>query len=237
MNRRPLALTLFAIAMVLVAISMPLQILILQDFDHLVQNLTWLNISVMILCTSLAWATLNAQWSVRLLLPLTVAAVIFNNWWVGFVALDFSMVQASFASVGFMALSGILLDKEALHVLRNPKVKWWDRSPRTHIVVPVVMSPWLRGPTLHKKSFDLSETGLFVEGSDFSHLKLGEKFQIRLKIEGMDEIQCTAKVVRKTEGSGVYPAGMGLTFENLGANEKQILKKVSQIPIESSDYH
>ena len=240
MTRRPLALTLFATAMLIVCFSIPLQAGWLQDIDHLTQSLTWLNILVMILCASLAWATLKAHWSVRLLLPVTVMTVIFNNWWVGHVSLDFSMAQASFASFGFVSLSGILLQKEALEVLRNPKLKWWDRSPRGQIEIPVILSPWLRGTALHKKSFDLSDTGLFVQNlleEEFLSLKLGERFEVRLLLEGQCEIHCTALLVRKTTGAGVYPQGVGLAFEGLGASEKNSLKKFSCKPSEHETFH
>ncbi len=233
MNRRPLALTIYSVVLILIAFSIPIQTGFLQDFSQLAQNLTWLNVVVMGLCCTLAWVSLRAHWSLRILLPLTAATVLFNNWWVGHVGLDFSMTQASFASFGFMALNGILMEKNTLQVLKNPRLKWWDRSPRNQLEVPVVLSPWLRGPTLHKKSFDLSETGLFIQGlqpQELMSLKLGERFQIRLHIEGHSEIYCTAKLIRKTDGAGVYPAGAGMIFEGLSAVEKQSLKKISSAP-------
>ena len=237
MNRRPLALTCFSIALVLVAVSIPVQASLLQGFSQLMQTITWLNILVMGACLITAWSALRAHWSLRILLPSTVATVLFNNWWVGHVALDFSMTQASFASFGFIAISGLLTEKRTLSVIKNPKLKWWDRSPRNQLEVPVVLSPWLRGATLHKKSFDISETGLFVQGlkqEESVPLKLGERFEIRLHLEGHGEIHCTAKLVRKTQGSGAYPAGVGLIFEGLSPLEKQSLKRVSSLPPEIS---
>ncbi len=239
MNRRPLALTFFAIALMLIAVSIPIQAGLLQDFSQLVQNITWLNVLVMALCFATAWSALRAHLSLRILLPATVATVLFNNWWVGHVALDFSMTQTSLASFGFISISGLLMEKQTLHVMKNPKLKWWDRSPRNQIEVPIVLSPWLRGATLHKKSFDLSETGLFVQGlkeDEFVTLKLGERFEIRLHLEGHGEIHCTAKLVRKTQGAGLYPAGVGLIFEGLSSIEKQCLKKISSRPPEITDY-
>lgn len=237
MNRRPLALTFFSIALILVAVSIPVQAGLLQGFSQLLQTITWLNILVMAACLMTAWSALRAHWSLRILLPATVATVLFNNWWVGHVALDFSMAQASFASFGFIAISGFLAEKKTLSVLKNPKLKWWDRAPRNQLEVPVVLSPWLRGATLHKTSFDLSETGLFVQGlnsEEFVSLKLGERFEIKLHLEGHGEIHCTAKLVRKTQGAGVYPAGVGLIFEGLSPLEKQNLKRVSSLPPEVS---
>ncbi len=240
MNRRPLALTVFACSMVGIAFSIPIQAGLLQDFEHITANLTWLNILVMSLCISLAWATLQAHWSVRILLPLTFATVVFNNWWVGFVALDFNLLQTSLASLGFVALSGMLLEKKALEVLKNPSLKWWNRAPRNQVAVPVILSPWLRGPTLHKQSFDLSDTGLFVQGlqgDEFTSLNLGERFEARLDLVGQAEIHCTVRVVRKTKGAGMYPAGIGLTFEGLTPHEKSTLQRFRRNAPEPLAFH
>ena len=83
MRKSPLALLLFSICMMTIALSLPLQVVYLQDVESLFQMLTWLNIFIMALCVATAVAVFKLHKSFHYLLPITIAAVIFNNWWGG----------------------------------------------------------------------------------------------------------------------------------------------------------
>ena len=102
MKQRPLSITLFCLFMIGVCISLPLQAIYQQDFESLFRSLTSLNIAVAILCFLNALAAYNVHISFRYLLPLTFVTVIFNNWWVGNVGLNYDASQTTAASFGFM---------------------------------------------------------------------------------------------------------------------------------------
>ncbi len=164
MHRRPWTFTVFAVLMIGVALGFPVQVAYLQDVTEILRSLTWLNISIMTLSVTTAWAALIAHPILRALIPLNLGFIIINNWWVGHVGLDFNLVETTLASLGFLALHGVLLEKNSYRVLMNPKLQWWTRPVRNQIHVPVVLFPWASGNPLRKASFDISETGVFVTG-------------------------------------------------------------------------
>jgi hypothetical protein len=231
MRQRPWALKLFAFLMMAVALSFPVQAALLQDPANLLKSLTWLNILVAFLCAGLAWSAFHVHRSLRYLLVITLAAVIFNNWWVGHVGLDFNWIQTTLASLGFASLYGFLLEKKTYQVVSDPKRKWWSVAPRKQLAVPVILSPWRRGDKIHKTSFDVSDSGIFVQGiqdDEMTQYKIGEKFEIRMQLDALSEINCSAKLVRMTPGQGHYPPGIGFCFEGLDETQKELLKKLSQ---------
>lgn len=233
MNRRPWAFTVFAVLMLGVALGFPIQVAFLQDVTQVLRSLTWLNIAIMALSVTTAWAALSAHPILRALIPLNFGFIVLNNWWVGHVGLDFSIAQTTLASTAFLALHGVLLEKNSLRVLKNPKLQWWTRPVRNQVHVPVVLFPWASGSPLRKASFDISETGVFVTGFDDSELstfKPGEKFQLRLNLSGHAVISCTGVLVRKSKGTGTYPPGVGFCFENLTWNDRQHLRHLSERP-------
>ncbi|MEK6627009.1 MAG: PilZ domain-containing protein [Bdellovibrionota bacterium] len=231
MRKRPLALLLFSICMMTIALSLPLQVVYLQDVESLFQMLTWLNIFIMALCVATAVAVFKLHKSFHYLLPITIAAVIFNNWWVGYVGFNYNLTETSIASLSFLILCSVLLEKKAIKVLRSPKLKWWDVPLRSKIEIPVSLSPSLRGQVLIKKSFDISESGFFLQGlekSEFDSLNVGEKFGVCLHFSKILKIRCEAKIVRKSAQNGSYPSGIGLQFEKIDAQIKSTIKQLSQ---------
>lgn len=236
MRKRPLALFLFSFCMLSVAMSLPIQVVYLQGFEDIFQTLTWLNIFIILICASTAVAAYNLHKSFLYLLSVAVATVIFNNWWVGHVGLNFDLSQTSMASLGFLTLCSLLLEKKTYKVLYNPQLKWWNNPLRSKIEIPVTLSPLLRGPDLQKKSFDISESGFFLQGfesEELERLKVGEKFSVCFYFRKILKIRCEAKVVRKCVGKGSYPAGVGLQFEVLDAKIKAVIRRVAAAGQES----
>jgi hypothetical protein len=215
MRKRPLALSLFSLALLGVAISLPVQAIYIQDLADLPQSLTLLNIFIMLLCTLTAVAAIKVHASFRILLPFTVVAVVFNNWWVGYVGFNYDLLQTSYASIGFVLLCTILLETNTFKVLLNPKLKWWEVATRAKTEIPVSLFP-LRGMALNKKSYDISETGMFLQGLDkteLGQLHVGEKLEVCLHFNKILKFRCTTKIVRKADAQGQYPTGIGLQFQ------------------------
>lgn len=236
MRKRPISIVIFSICMLGVTFSLPLQAIYLHDFENVLQSLTWLNFIVMGLCAASALATYKVHKSFRYLLLLAILAVGFNNWWVGQVGLHFNSADTGVASVAFLLLCSVLLERKAFKVLCNPKLKWWDVSLRSKIEIPVSLSPVLRGEPLTKKSFDISESGFYVQGlarEELERLNVGEKFNVCLNFSRILKIRCAAKVVRKCTGYGVYPTGVGLQFEKIDSQVRATIRRLSQEKLEA----
>lgn len=229
MRKRPTALILFSICMAGVALSLPLQVIYLQDAENIFQMLTWLNILVMLLSTMAAVASYKLHKSFNYILPALIAAVVFNNWWVGYVGFNFNLYDTSVASLAFITLCSLLLEKKTYKVLTNPKLRWWEVPLRYKIEIPVSLSPLRGQQTLTKKSFDISESGLFLQGlkkEEFESLQIGEKYNVCLAFSSIIKIHCAAKIVRKSAENGRYPSGVGLEFERRDQQIKTAIKKM-----------
>ena len=227
MKKRPVAITVFTILLISVALSIPLQALYLGSLNNIFRSLTILNEIVACLCLATAISAFHVHKSFRLLLPLTIGAVIFNNWWVGHVGFDFSLNETTIASFGFAVICCSLLEKNSFNVLRNPKLKWWHVAARKKMEIPVTLKK-MRGKDILIKAFDISESGVFlqnVQKEDFKNYEVGERIEIDLHFNEILKVRCQAKVVRKTHRQGNYPAGIGLQFTE-GRQTKSILKKV-----------
>ncbi len=230
MRTRPKALLVFSIGMMSVAISLPLQAVYIENFENIFRTLTQLNIFIMILCAMSAVAAFNAHKSLHLLLPLAAATVVFNNWWVAYVGFHFNSTETLFASLGLLGICSLLLEKQTSMVLANPHLKWWNVALRAKIEIPISLTPPLRGQALFKKSFDISESGFFVQGlakEELEHLTVGEKFNVCLHFSRILKIRCTARIVRKCNEHGSYPSGVGLQFENMDSQIRSAIKRLS----------
>src|SRR5665213_4610446 len=100
MRRRPMWFILLALAFFGVAISLPLQIMMIYGhglseisavFDKLTL-LNWLVLCGTLICSGLVW---RASPYLRYAVPLLIALVAINNFFVGYYATDFSMASAS----------------------------------------------------------------------------------------------------------------------------------------------
>lgn len=237
MRKMPPVLFIFSVLMMLIAVGMPFQAIYIQGFENVFRSLTWMNIVVVLLCAATSIAAYQAHKITRYLLAVTALCVLFNNWWVGTVGLNYSMWHTSIASLGFILFCATLLERNAFRVLANPKLKWWHIPARSKIEVPVSLSPNVRGEPILKKSFDISETGFFMQGlneKELDLLKVGEKFTVCFYFDKLLKIRCNAKVVRKTvEQKGAYPSGIGLQFDEIDEHAREVLRRLSR---PSSEY-
>ncbi len=228
MKNRPFAITLFSLVLVAVGLSVPAQAAYLSDFESFFRSLTVLNAVMSFLCVLTALSVFHVHNSLRLLIPMTFATVVFNNWWVGRVGFDFSMMQTSIASFGFAMICCTLLEKNAFTVLRNPKLKWWNVAARKKIHIPVTLKK-LRGKPLDIRAFDISESGMFLQDvgkEEFRNYEVGERIEIDLHFNEILKVRCEAKIVRKTHRQGMYPAGIGLQFTEKNREIKSTLQRL-----------
>jgi PilZ domain len=230
MKKRPLALLLFSLIMISSALSFPFQICIVEDisflnFSEWLNRITLLNWLSMASLVSVAGLAYYASTHLLIAIPINSIILTVNNFWVGYVGLNFSLAQTSIASAGLFLTTCLLLEKKTFAVLRNQKLRWWRTAERKKVHLPVSLHPWV-GETIMATTFDVSESGAFIATTpSAAKLNVGDKMQLRLSLAGHLDIRCTARLVRKADAAGAYPQGMGVIFEDLSGSERQFLRQ------------
>ncbi len=245
MRKRPEALSVLAGCLAVVAIGMPVQVMLIHghypwEFHFALAKLAPFNWVVIALCSVsivLIWRASPWSWLSSALL---VGAVLWNNWLIWKVVLNFSAVSLSASALGLIGLHGLLLSPEARKVLLNPRLRWWLTPKRYRAQVRAVIEPVLGGE-LVSDTFDISEGGAFITTESASwviplnrgvrqqqrqqrrRLGVGANCSIRLNLEGSRVIKCSAQVVRECPAQGSYPAGFAVRFVGLGRKEKSAL--------------
>lgn len=231
MRKMPLALFLFSLMMVGIAMSMPLQLIYLEGYHNMFRSFTALNIIIIFLCLANALAAYHVHKSIRLLIPLTLICVLINNWWVGYVGFNYSSNETTLASFSFLAICAALLEKNTFRVLANPKLKWWHVPIRSQVEVPVSLLLSSRSKSPIKRTFDISETGFFLKDfneSELEKIKIGDKLSVCFHYDDILKVRCNAKIIRKTAKVGHYPSGIGLKFDNIDEHTKLAIKMICQ---------
>ncbi len=99
---------------------------------------------------------------------------------------------------------------------------------RRHARVGARMRCWCEGDnvTLYSRVENLSEGGLFLRTS--TPLKAGTRATVRLgpREESGPALQTEVKVVWARQTGHIWPPGMGLQFERLGAAELDQLRQI-----------
>ena len=246
MLKRPKEFSVLAGGMLAVALSFPVQVLFMYDgmqpgFALSGMGMTPLNWFV--IGASLLTAMLAFQAS-RLVLPalgLFLFAVTWNNWIVAEFEVNYSGMTA-WAGV-FLAgcIPLMLLREQARKVLLNPQLRWWRTPARKRAHVQAVVYPVLGGE-IASKTFDISEGGAFISlplGSPRSThtdpqsktVSVGNHCAVKLRLDQLNVLNCSARVVRKVKSAGDYPDGFAVQFVNLTPEQRrQIRTFIDQVP-------
>lgn len=183
-----------------------------------------------------ALLTWQASPALRFTLPGLLLLTFWNNFVVGSYNYDFDLTQTSLATAG-LALITLPLAAWAPFkmLLKNPHLRWWQRPKRVIKSVASSINPYV-GSDFKAETFDISEGGIFIPFDSCTSAKKGRRFSsdeldvgsytsVTLQVNEWSSIKATAVVVRKSEGQGLYPAGMGLEFINIDSQSKQRLKQ------------
>jgi hypothetical protein len=247
-KQRPRMLVYLATFLCLVAVSFPVQIMILyghspSEGGAIAAKLAPLNWAVIVFAPLTAWLAFRASAWLMAALPVLVAVVIYNNWLVGQIGADYSPLMTLLGSVAFIATIGATLTRDSLRVLLSPRSRWWLTPTRHKLELPVRLK-FLSRAGLKKapvsvdaynefyiRTYDLSEGGAEQEAKAFrafqailKNLAVGTQCYVCLPLKDVSFIQCRAEVVRNTNGRGAYPAGVGLRFLGLSWNERRRLQ-------------
>lgn len=216
-----------------IIIALPLQAAViyqhgLGELELIFQKITLMNwiMAGVLLCTAVA--IYNVSPWLKVLAPLSVLTVSWNNYLTGAYATDFNMSQALAATGLYMGILLPLFKKDVRFLMNNPKKRWWTRPQRLQKEFPVTLNPYV-GNTVHSKVFDISETGAFIkiDGIDFSSIpKIGEHLNLNLTLGTLKKVRCEAVVVRVEESKGIYPRGIGVKFIRVNAHQKKHLSQL-----------
>jgi Tfp pilus assembly protein PilZ len=227
MARRPKALTILSFVFLLLAGSMPLQIMVLYghgfaEWSAVISKLTlfnWFVLTGLALNAALLW---RVSPYLRYTMPVLMGAILVNNWIAGYYATDFSLWTTTLGTLAFSVLNIPLLDDHVLWVMQHPERRWWIRAERKRLSVPIFIEG-ARLNSLKAETFDLSQSGVFVPGT--RDLGVGDWVFVRLQFDHLAQLRCQARVVRRNEAKGEYPAGIGIEFMDMSWRQKRDLRR------------
>jgi hypothetical protein len=240
MRRRPMALTLLAALVAGIAISLPIQIMIRFEIpptepSAIADKLAPLNWFVMILGLALAGLLYRAAPSVRVLAPVFLAILTWNNWLVANLDPHLDADLVVIGTVAVYACLAILLAPRIRELFRNPTMRWWLTPARKKLSVHARVAPLDDGVpigALDAFTYDLSEGGVFIKLPDVALAPpIGTQCSVRLDRALDRTIRGVARVVRHSPAQGQYPAGFAVHFEQLpGGNLVKLREVIRETP-------
>lgn len=230
---RPKQFYIVALALVLLAVSFPVQVVYLYDHsftevDAIVSKISFLNWLVIGGLITLSYLHLKASKLLMVAAPLLIFLVGLNNYVVGQFASDYSMGQTMAATSLFSLLFTPLFLPSSRLIFKDPTRRWWVRSKRYHKKISTTINPYV-GDMLHAYTFDISETGAFISFEDLppeDMPKVGDHIRVSFNVNSMRKIRCEAIVVRLAEPKGRYPQGLGLRFVGFDKNHQKNFHQV-----------
>lgn len=239
MPNKPRSLVVLSFILVLVACSIPAQIMFidghgLSEWRMVLAKIAPLNWVVIFSTLASALAIFQASPFALVLAPLSIAFVNWNNLVVGSYELQYSLGFTFIGSLAFALIHFLMISEDAKNVLLRPGLRWW-RNPRRHRVLLTLEIQRLSGDFYTGHTFDLSRGGAFIpfasfhrmEGPDNSPLFPPDGLEcvmLRLSLNSAP-IQCQARIVRKSKAQGNYPAGIGIKFLDLGRENQRTLER------------
>ncbi len=239
MRNKPFIFNLFTLSFLLIALSFPMQIMMIYGHDLLemkaiMSKLTIINyfcIGFLVLNSILAWKG-NAM--LKYTLPMMIGLVAFNNWIVSKYGADFDFTMTTLATAVFTVFTSSILFTKGMDVLDSQEKRWWLIPKRYQKKLPIYLKN-AKEKFVLGKTFDISSTGVFVsldQTKDHFHRRNhisfvpGELVSIQIPTENDSDFTCQARIVRKTMGGGVYPGGLGIQFENMDLINRLRLYKI-----------
>jgi len=228
-KEKPILFPLLALFFIGVAVSIPVQIALLyehdlsslQDWSAILIKITPLNWFVMLVCAINAFLAFRVSQALKYFIPLGVVATAMNNFVVALWGTDYSHLQASSATLGYIFVSYSYIFSSSYEALKNPKIQWWKIPPRYKQNLPV----WIESRGKRKvltTTFDISQSGTFLAAMNqytnnlMNDLHVGEHINLYISTEKGD-LKLRGTVVRKEyQSHGSYPQGMGVKFSPLG---------------------
>ncbi len=224
MKHRPFILALIAIAHLLIAASLPIQVALYYEYSpfNLIESwtqLTYLNRSILILSILIAVAAWQAKSWLWHLLALNTVLIIWNHILIASWGIHAKLSETISATAGYLMLISLTLTESARRCLIQPNLHWWKHR-RRRLARKVLLT--MNHDELQAQLFDLSKTGAFIRGVQvLSHAKPQHTLSILVPITKAHKQRFQAEIVRvRQDDSGSYPAGVGIRFLRLSLMQR-----------------
>lgn len=230
MTKKPIVFNIVPFILLAIAISFYFQIAFLLDlqfseFFRILSHVTLPNWITMVCLSATAFVLFRGNKWAKLLMPLTVFALIWNNYLVSAYANNYSLVQTLTASLFFPLLFLPFYSKANQKLLSDKRNHWWEPARRKAHIAPVTVNPFVSS-SFNSRSYDVSKSGLFLQLDEVAWEalpKVGERVNLSITLDTLRKVRCEAVIVRLDEAKGNYPRGMGLHFTELSSDSRRTL--------------
>ncbi len=247
MKTRPKELTFLALFLFAVAVGLPVQVMMIYghpptEFLAVLGKLSPLNGAILFVAPVTGIMVLRAHsWS-RYMVPLFGMLVVYNNWFVAEVGADFDSSYVKISTGVFLLALASVFTRDVREILTHPEKRWWLTPRRMRLEVPIRVcffnkrgSDSISSSEFYAKTYDVSLGGTFVNLDEddialmteetLKNLNTGTPCYISITLKELCYLQCRAEIVRRTDGQGNYPGGLGLRFMGLSWNDERTLRE------------
>ena len=240
MKKRPKALLAVAGLMMGIAVSLPVQIMLMHGHNPLeilavLAKLAPLNWAVMMIASAFGILAFRASRGMIYAAPAFIAITGWNNWVVGQLQPGATPLGTGLISLAAAAAAALPFAIPSVRrVLANPGLRWWRTPERKRVALIAKVRP-VKGGEVSAVTFDLSESGAFIATEhaiweDRLRTKLARArdrrhCSLKVDLDPYRALHCIAKVIRHTEPRGNYPGGFALQFEGLTPDDRRMLAR------------
>jgi hypothetical protein len=226
MRSKPIYLNILSVFLLLVAMSLPIQVLFifdypLSDWPQSFQHLTFLNWLFMGSCAMTSFFLYRGHQKAVLFSAITVFLVFTNNLFVGLYGKDFSLTQ-SLIGVLFISASLVPIFLNPIRqTLFNSKQQWWRTAPRFAKQLDVQIWAFSGDKPFNVRTLNVSRTGALLQVP--TGYPLHHRMPMALYVNEIIPVHCEAKVVRHVSGPNNDFDQVGVEFFPLDKYQTQML--------------
>lgn len=232
MKNKPFYLILFPFLAFAIALSFPLQIILIYDIPasdpmRILSMLTPLNLLTIVAMTLTGALTILMNKHVYKVIPVLLFVTLVNNAIVGLYGSDYTLFQVALSFILFGISLKPFYSQEIKAVINEPKLRWWLTPTRYELQKPIKINS--SDLQLTSETFNLSKTGVFAKISEqyqLDEFELDEVLDLQILTES--PITLKARVVRKSNGHANQPKGIGLEIVKDQFHRKEYLPWLKQ---------
>jgi len=221
-TRKPIWIRLIAIALILAPIgnivftiaALDVPLMTWQSWSYWLAYIKPQVWALNVLLFSSGLALMRVRTWTHLFASFTIGVVLIYNivFWEGLLFLG--PIAFGVMLVLSLLAAGILYSREFRKPFHNPRLRWWETSPRYQARLPVSLTHSSEGNMYPGEILDISRSGLFITIENNPDLPIGEEHHVVLPTG----IELRGQIVRRTGN------GYGLSFVRVGWNQRTQLK-------------